>query len=107
MLNQSDQISSNLILEGLLERIEKVNFKDYVSTTSKIQKKHLLVSVIEILLEKTDIDKFGLCRKNEMVYLYNGQYWEQIKNADFKDFFEKVALKAQVDKYDAKYHSFK
>lgn len=104
---EQQQKNSTQILEELLEKIDKVNFRDYINTSAKLQKKHLLVSVIEILLAKTSTDKFSLCRKNEMVYLFNGQYWEQIKNTDFKDFLEKVALKAQVDKYDAKYHSFK
>lgn len=101
------QKNSSQILEELLEKIDKVNFREYIRTSAKLQKKHLLVSVIEILLEKTSKDKFNLCRKNNQVYLFNGQYWEQIKESEFKDFLERVALKADVDKYDAKYHSFK
>lgn len=107
MSDNSNRQNSNQILEELLEKIDKVNFRDYINTSSKLVKKHLLVTVIEILLEKTSKDKFSLCRKNDMVYLFNGQYWEQINEAVFKDFLEQVSLKSGIDKYDAKYHAFK
>lgn len=102
--------SSNHILKELLDQIEKVNFFEYAEITGanpKIQKKHYLVSVIEILLKKTNENQFSLCRKNEMVYLFNGEYWEHIENNLFKDFLGLVALKTGVVKFDAKLHSFK
>lgn len=102
--------SSIKILSELLNSIEKVDFWDYVRTfgsVSKLQKKHYLVSVIEILLKKTNEQRFSLCRKNGMVFLYNSEYWEHIENNLFKDFLSQVALKLGVDKYDAKLHNFK
>lgn len=102
--------NSNQILNELLDKTEKINFWEYAeftSSDSKLQKKHYLVSVIEILLKRTNEQKFSLCRKNEMVYLFNGQYWEHIENTLFKDFLGQVALKAGVNKFDAKLHQFK
>lgn len=102
--------SSIKILSELLKSIEKIDFWEYVSsyeTVTKLQKKHYLVSVIEILLKKANEQKFSLCRKNEMVFLYNGEYWEHIENILFKDFLGQVALKLGVDKFDAKLHNFK
>ncbi|MBF6653973.1 DNA primase [Flavobacterium columnare] len=102
--------NSAQILNELLNSIEKVDFWEYVrtyETVTKLQKKHYLVSVIEILLKKTNEQKFSLCRKNEMVFLYNGEYWEHIENNLFKDFLGQVALKLGVDKFDAKLHNFK
>lgn len=110
MKENNKQYSSNYILKELLDQIEKVNFFEYAEITGanpKIQKKHYLVSVIEILLKKTNEKQFSLCRKNEMVYLFNGEYWEHIENNLFKDFLGLVALKTGVVKFDAKLHSFK
>jgi putative DNA primase/helicase len=102
--------NSNQILKELLNKTEKINFWEYAELTgsdAKLQKKHYLVSVIEILLKKTSEQKFSLCRKNEMVYLFNGEFWEHIDNHLFKDFLGQVALKTGVNKFDAKLHLFK
>jgi putative DNA primase/helicase len=104
------QQNATLILKELLNSLQKINFWEYVELSGanpKLQKKHYLVSVIEILLQKTNEQKFSLCRKNEMVYLFNGEYREHNDNALFKDFLGQVALKIGVDKFDAKLHSFK
>lgn len=110
MAVKSNPRNSNQILYELLDKTEKINFWEYVELSGvnpKLLKKHYLVSVIEILLKKTNEQKFSLCRKNEMVYLFNGEYWEHIDNVLFKDFLGQVALKIGVDKFDAKLHSFK
>lgn len=110
MVKTVNSMNSSKILKKLLKKIKKVNFVKYVELSgldNKIQKKHYLVSVIEILLKKTNEQKFSLCRKNEMVYLFNGEYWEHIDNNLFKDFLGQVALKTGVDRFDAKLHSFK
>ena len=110
MSSYSENINSRQILVKLLESIEHVNFKDYANlldAKSTLKKKHFLVSVIEILLKKSNQNKFSLCRKNDMIYLFNGQYWEHVENDLFKDFLGEVALKTGVDKFDAKLHQFK
>ncbi len=107
MLNKPN---SNQILKELLNSFEKINFWEYVELTGanpKLQKKHYLVSVIEILLKKTNEQKFSLCRKNDMIYLFNTECWEHINNDLFKDFLGQVALKIGVDRFDAKLHNFK
>ncbi len=101
--------AKNILLE-LLDLIENVDFREYaeiLDAKTKIQKKHYIVSVIEILLKKANENNFDLCRKNEMIYLYNSEFWEQISVEDFKDFLGKVCLKMGVDKFDAKLHTFK
>ena len=101
--------NSSEILKKLLKKIEVIDFYEYaeLKVPNKIQKKHYLVSVIEVLLKTTNEQKFSLCRKNEMVYLFNGEYWEHIDNNLFKDFLGQVALRTGVNKFDAKLHLFK
>ena len=109
MTKKSEPKNSSEILKKLLKKIEVINFREYAELigTDKIQKKHYLVSVIEVLIKITNEQKFSLCRKNEMVYLFNGEYWEHIDNNLFKDFLGQVALKTGVNKFDAKLHLFK
>lgn len=98
------------ILDDMLKNIGFVNFRDYcklVSDKDKLQKKHFLVASIEILLKSANDNGFSLCRKNEFIYLFNSEYWENINTEVFKDFLSDVALKMGVNKFDAKHHLFK
>ena len=98
------------ILQQLLKNINEIDFRNYFETEdkkSKLQKKHFLIPVIDNLLLKTNQNEFSLCRKNGMIYLFNGQYWEYVETDKFKDFLGNVSQKSGVDRYDARYYSFK
>ncbi|MHA3789979.1 DNA primase family protein [Flavobacterium hauense] len=103
-------MDSQILLQCLLDDIEKIDFRNYFEKSDekiKLQKKHHLVPVIENLLEKSNKRKFSLCRKNEMIYLYNGEFWEHIEIDLFKDFLGEVAEKSGIDKYESKFYQFK
>ncbi|MCG8902407.1 DNA primase [Tenacibaculum finnmarkense] len=94
----------------MLKGIKSIDFREYCTLDKqddKLQKKHYLVSCIEILLKNVNDNGFSLCRKNEQIYLFNSEYWELLNEENFKDFLGKVALKMGVQKYDAKHHLFK
>ena len=101
---------SNDILKELIDKIKRVDFREYAELKDdkeRLLKKHYLVSVIENLLLIADENNFNLCRKNEMIYLFNSEYWENIEVEKFRDFLGKVALKMGVQKFDAKLHTFR
>ncbi len=97
------------IFHQLLTDIEEVNFRDYaeLSEREKPRKMHFLVSIIEILLEKSKALGFHLCRKYDFVYVYNGEYWQAAEQEEFEDFLCDVALEMAMDKFQAKYFAFK
>ncbi|WCC43300.1 phage/plasmid primase, P4 family [Tenacibaculum finnmarkense] len=98
------------ILAEILKNTVRIDFRKYCNLDNdkdKLQKKHYLVSCIEILLKNVNDNGFSLCRKNEQIYLFNSEYWELLNEESFKDFLGKVALKMGVQKYDAKHHLFK
>lgn len=98
------------ILKEMLATIEPVNFRSYCKLDNekdKLLKKHYLVSCVEVLLKTVNKKGFSLCRKNELIYLYNSEYWESLGIEMFKDFLGEVALKMGVDKFDAKHYLFK
>ena len=107
---QQKQNQVDNILNEILKNIEQVNFREYCildNDKDKLQKKHYLVSCIEILLKNVNDNGFSLCRKSEQIYLFNGEYWKNVNEEDFKDFLGNVALKQGVEKFDAKHHLFK
>jgi len=73
----------------------------------RITKNHYLIICIDQLLKIAENNNWSLCKKNGFIYLYNGQYWNEIDKESFQFFLGKVALKFGVDKFKAKIHTFK
>ena len=73
----------------------------------KLQKKHYLVDCIGQLIKIAESKNWGLCKKDNIIFLYNGTYWEELSKEAFQFFLGNVALKMGVNKYDAKIHTFK
>jgi putative DNA primase/helicase len=73
----------------------------------KLSKNHYLILCIEQLLKIAVANKWGLCKKNGFIYLYNGSYWSEIDKECFQSFLGNVALKMGVEKFKCKIHTFK
>lgn len=100
----------NEILKEIITHIELVNFREYCKLSEnveKLQRKHHLVSCIEILLKTVNDNGYSFCNKCNSIYIYNSEYWEVLSESNCKDFLGDVALKMGIYKFDAKYHLFK
>lgn len=100
----------NQILDELLKQAKSINFRTYCKLKTekdKIQKKHFLLATIETLIDLANKNNFSLCRKNELIFLYNGQFWEHVQEERFKDFLGDYCLGIGVDRFDANNHLFK
>lgn len=73
----------------------------------KLTKNHYLILCIEQLLKIAITFKWGLCKKNNFIYLFNGSYWNEIDKERFQSFLGNVSLKMGVEKFKAKIHTFK
>ncbi|RXP46872.1 DNA primase [Lutibacter sp. HS1-25] len=73
----------------------------------KLTKNHYLILCIEQLIKIAEVNKWGLCKKNGFIYLYNGSYWIEIDKERFQFFLGNVALKMGVEKFKGKIHTFK
>ncbi|WP_116789902.1 DNA primase family protein [Flavobacterium psychrotrophum] len=107
---QEENIPVLSILAHLQNKIQPIKFASYFDDTAeinKLQKKHYLIPVVDNLLNVTNQENYSLCRKNEVVYLFNGEYWQQLDTPIFKDFLGEVALQSGTDKYDARFFQFK
>ncbi|MCB6087592.1 DNA primase family protein [Flavobacterium psychrophilum] len=90
----------------------KEAFKQWQKATKeldkcKLKKEHYLILCIEQLLKIAEVNKWGLCKKNGYIYLYNGSYWSEINKESFQFFLGNVALKMGVEKFKGKIHTFK
>jgi len=86
------------------KRLEQINKNlDYC----KVTRKHYLILIVEQLHKIAKANDWGLCKKNEKIYLYNGEYWRLLDEDQFKFFLGNVALKMNVEKFTGKHFHFK
>src|SRR5690625_3604199 len=86
------------------KRLEQINKNlDYC----KVTRSHYLILIVEQLHKIAKANNWGLCKKNDSIYLFNGEYWNQLDEDQFKYFLGCVALKMKVEKFTAKYFKFK
>lgn len=94
------------VLKKLLDMVEEVNFYQEAGT-DKPNKKHYVVLTIERILELAENNNWGLCKKHDFIYLYNGAYWSQLEEDELETVLGQAALKMGVNKFDAHYYQFR
>ena len=106
---QYNVLESILLKGGEFSDSQKTEFEKLAKKlkTFKLTKNHYLILCIEQLLKIADINKWGLCKKNGFIYLYNGSYWSEIDKEKFQFFLGNVALQMGVEKFKGKIHTFK
>jgi putative DNA primase/helicase len=102
-------LESILLKSGELNESQQTEFNslDKKLKISKLTKNHYLILCIEQLLKIAIVNKWGLCKKNGFIYLYNGSYWNEIDKERFQFFLGNVALQMGVEKFKGKIHTFK
>lgn len=102
-------LESILLKSGELTEKQQTEFNslDIKLKSSKLTKNHYLILCIEQLLKIAIANKWGLCKKNGFIYLYNGSYWNEIDKERFQFFLGNVALQMGVEKFKGKIHTFK
>lgn len=104
-----DVLESMILSRTDLSESEMSEYKKLSREVSKykLTKNHYLIICIDQLLKIAEDNNWSLCKKNGFIYLYNGQYWNEIDKESFQFFLGNVALKFGVEKYKAKIHTFK
>jgi hypothetical protein len=73
----------------------------------EIKQKHYIVLCIKQLLETVKHRRFALARKNDFIFVFNGEYWREIDRDTLKDFLGKAAEKLGVIPIEAQHYEFK
>lgn len=108
--NENESISQVSILQRLACQIDEVDFRAKVEKHTfnvKINQKHYVVIAIETILNEAIKNKWGLCKRHDFIYIYNGCYWETIDKEEFQNFLAKAALNMGVPNFDARHFAFK
>lgn len=105
-----EPLDHDKVLDALLENITRVNFRDLANLKGKeesLKKKHYLVSAIEGILDLAKLNHWGLCKKHDFIYLYNGAYWSLLSEDELKEFLGRAAEKMGIDKFDCRHYVFR
>ena len=99
------------ILEQLIKQFEPLDFEALANPHNvenfKLNTKHFLVLSIENALQIAEINRWGLCKNHDFIYLYNGTYWNEVDKETFQKFLGEAAEKMGVAKFSARYYQFR
>ena len=109
---ESEPIPHAEILQKLLKEVQPVDFynlvpADELGKNGSIPLRHLQVLSVENILQLAEQKRWGLCKNEDFIYLYNGTYWQQIDKEEFQKFLGEAAEKMGVAKFSARFYQFR
>ena len=107
--NEALLSSINPILDNIIDQLSEVDFTELADLRGKnmqIPNKVYVVGTVEELLKQLSLFGSNICYKNNTVFLYNGQFWDGIEQAEFKRFLSQSARKLGVEFYTSKHYEF-
>ena len=86
------------MLDSILGLVQRVDFKAkaHLPEDAKIPRKIYVVISIDELLVLAGAHNWGLCTRNDFIYVFNGAYWIPVAEEDFKFFLAQAAGKMGV-----------
>lgn len=96
------------ILQRLISEITPINLREVIALPDEedLKQRHLVVAVIQHLLQTAKNRNWNLCKRFDYVYIYNGAFWKQCSKEDVKFFLRDAAIKMGLPDYDAKHYEF-
>ncbi len=107
--NTHETPSAKELLAMIMAQIETIDFNELLELKDggdKPKQKHYIVAIIEKILAIAIQNDWGLCRQYDFIYVYNGQYWQQIDKYELKFFLGQAAEKMGYNKMESRYYEF-
>jgi putative DNA primase/helicase len=99
------------ILHQLITQFKPLDFDLLANPNNsenfKLTTKHLLVLSVENTLQLAELNRWGLCKNHDFIYLYNGTFWAEIDKESFQKFLGEAAEKMGVARFSARYYQFR
>lgn len=94
------------ILNQIMRQVTPVNFEER-ARTDKLQVKHMVIIVVEEILDLAKMNKWGMCKNHDFTYLFNGEYWKLLNIDELKSFLGDGAELMGLSKFNARFHNFR
>jgi putative DNA primase/helicase len=73
----------------------------------QLNQKHYLILSVENILHVAAKNRWGLCKNQDFIYLYNSAYWAYIDKEAFQKFLGEAAEKMGVARFTARFYQFR
>ncbi|HVI43494.1 MAG TPA: phage/plasmid primase, P4 family [Chitinophaga sp.] len=73
----------------------------------KIRLPQYLIICIEEVLRLAKANNWGICRKYDFVYLYNGAFWSELSSDELRSFLGAAAERMNIDKFKSRFYAFR
>jgi len=111
LLEKCEPLNHSRILDELVVQFENLDFELLANPKQienfKLNNKHFLVLAVENVLAIAEKKRWGLCRNNDFIYLYNGTFWSEVERETFQKFLGEAAENMGIAKFDARYFLFR
>lgn len=106
---QNQIIDHDLILSKIIEQLKPISFgkKVALEDDDKLKKQHFIIETIEEVKNQAKELNWFIGVKDGLIYVFNGAFWKPLKKTEIERFLGDSAEKLGVDKYDAKFYSFR
>src|ERR1035437_3241601 len=101
LTNPDGSYNKNSMVESELKEIEKQ------LNGFKLTQKHFAILSIENVLKVAEQMKWGICKNNDFIYLYNGEFWANIEKEAFQSFLGEAAEQMGVTRFVSRWHEFR
>ncbi|HEV7645943.1 MAG TPA: phage/plasmid primase, P4 family [Pyrinomonadaceae bacterium] len=97
------------VLQEILDSLEPVDFREIgdLKPDDRIPQKAHIVLTVQAVLAKAKELNCGLCKNQDFVYSYNGEFWQLIDKDALENFLGEAAERVGVDTITARYHRTK
>lgn len=97
------------VLQEILDNLQEVDFRalsDIDDDKNLPQKNLRVLTVQEVLSVARDLN-CGLCRNQDFVYAYNGEFWQLLDKSALENFLGEASARLGVDSITARDYEFK
>ena len=100
---------SESLLRKLLTHIKPVDFRERLQLDEgdSLSQMLIAVAVVEEVLRLSKSLNWGLCRKHDFIYLFNGEFWRENDKEELKTFLGEAAAKMGHRNADARRFDFR
>jgi len=106
LIKDLDPVQHRQILSSLLDKVKKINF-EVEAGNERLTNRHRVIITVQHALMLAVENNWGLSRKHDFIYLYNGTYWDLLDRDELMTFLGEAAEKMSVDKYIARHFRFR
>jgi len=101
LTNPDGSYNKNSMVESELKEVEKQ------LNGFKLTQKHFAILCIENVLKVAEKMRWGICKNNDFIYLYNGEFWANIEKEAFQSFLGEAAEQMGVTRFVSRWHEFR